>query len=103
MQVEPTAPGDKQCSFNLSVGTQALTVLVRTYNNYLNNQSYVYPLNGTKISGIGDDARYTTTGSNGIATVKLGNNALEINVDFYTKPVDEPFVEGLARKATGRL
>jgi hypothetical protein len=92
----PTA----QCAFGLSVGSQGLSVTIKTRTDYENDPSYIFPQQGTAIAGIGDLAIISSAEQNaGGITVGLAKNAIDIHVDFYTKPVDTAFLTRLAKDA----
>jgi hypothetical protein len=97
-------PGTAQCAFGLSVGSQGLSVIVKTRTDYANDPSYIFPQDGTSVAGLGDLAIISTAQSHsGNATVRLGKNAIDIHVEFYTKPVDNAFLTQLARDAVARV
>jgi hypothetical protein len=98
------ASGTAQCAFGLSVGSQGMTVTIKTRTDYANDPSYIFPQQGTTVPGIGDLAVITSVQrSSGEITVRLGKDAIDIYVDFYTKPVDNGFLTTLARDAVGRV
>jgi hypothetical protein len=85
------------------VGWQGLSVVIKTRADYANDPSYVFPQPGTNVPGIGDMAVITSPQRTaGEITVKPGADALDIYVDFYTKPVDNAFLATLARTAVER-
>lgn len=90
------------CTFSPSVGVQGKGVSVTTHND--GDISYVFP-NATKgtVGGIGDVAVIEASGSSRKMSIKLGRNALVIEVGFYTQPPDEAFLIQLAKKAVARL
>ena len=112
-QTPTTGPvrGVAECSFNLSVGVQAKTVSIATHTDFPDDLSYVFPSQGTTpVPGLGYPAVLQTTDNHGsnstndsTLTVKLGTNALEIHVEWYTDPVDTGFVTQLAKAALARL
>jgi hypothetical protein len=96
--------GTAQCAFGLTVGSQGMTVYIKTRADYANDQSYVFPQQGTTVPGIGDLAVITSVRrSTGEITVRLGKDAIDIYVEFYTKPVDNAFLTTLARDAVARV
>jgi hypothetical protein len=98
------ASGTGQCAFGLSVGSQGMTVTIKTRTDYANDPSYIFPQGGTTVPGIGDLAVITSVQrSSGEITVRLGKDAIDIYVEFYTKPVDNAFLTTLARDAVGRV
>ena len=95
--------GVAQCTYNLSVGSQGLQVSIETLNAYASNPAYIFPAPSSTIPGLGDLAVIETSNTNERRiTVKLGTNAIQVTVDFYTKPVDDAFVTQLAKDAVGR-
>jgi hypothetical protein len=97
-------PGTAQCAFGLSVGSQGLSVSIKTRVDYANDPSYIFPQPGTTVAGIGDLAIITSGQQHaGEITVRLGRNALDIHVEFYTKAVDNPFLIQLAKDAVARV
>jgi hypothetical protein len=103
--------GVAQCSFNLTVGVQGKEVGIRTYTNFPDDDSYVFPSVGTTpVSGLGYPAVLSTTNNHGpnssnnsTLTVKLGTNALEVHVEWYTNPVNIAFITKLTKTALSRL
>ena len=82
---------------------QGLQVSIETLNAYASNPAYIFPApSSTTIPGLGDLAVIETSNTNERRiTVKLGTNAIQVTVDFYTKPVDDAFVTQLAKDAVG--
>ena len=114
LQTTPTngpARGVAECSFNLSVGVQAKTVSVQTRANFPDDLSYVFPNQGTtQVPGLGYPAVLQSTNNHGsnttnqsTITVKLGTNALEVHVEWYTDPVNNAFLTQLTKAALARL
>ncbi len=114
LQATPTTGpvrGVAACSFNLSVGVQAKTVSVRTHTDFPDDASYVFPSQGTTpVPGLGYPAVLQSTNNHGsntvnqsTLTVKLGTNALEIHVEWYTDPVNNAFLTQLTKAALARL
>jgi hypothetical protein len=98
------APGVSQCAFTLHSGVQAWDVIVYTRDDYADDPSYIYPDQGTtSVPGLGYPAVVQTNGSVARITVQLGKNALQIDADFYTHPVDTTFVIQLAKDALGHV
>lgn len=105
------AQGVAECSFSLSVGVQAKAVTVKTRMDFPNDASYIFPSQGTTpVPGLGYPAVLQSTNNHGsnttnqsTLTVQLGTNALEIDVDWYTDPVNNAFLIQLTKAALARL
>jgi hypothetical protein len=103
--------GVSGCTFTLSAGVQAKTVSVRTHTDFPDDPSYVFPSQGTTpVPGLGYPAVLQSTNNHAsntvnqsTLTVKLGTNALEIHVEWYTDPVNNTFVTQLTKQALTRL
>jgi hypothetical protein len=86
------------------VGSQGMNVSIKTRNDYAYDPRYAFPSEGKKVTDIGDLALISPAQQNsGDITVKLGKNAIQIHVDFYTKPVNEAFLIALAKAAIARV
>ena len=97
-----------QCLFNLRVGVQGKQIGVRTLTDFGNNPAYIFPnADVTTVPGLGYPAVLNTHVSGSVhqstLTVKLGKNALEIHVEWYTDSVNNAFVTQLAKDALARL
>jgi hypothetical protein len=105
------AQGVAECSFSLSVGVQAKAVDIKSRKDFPNDASYIFPDQGTTpVPGLGYPAVLQTTNNHGsntvnqsTLTVKLGTNALEIHVEWYTDPVNNAFLTQLAKAALARF
>jgi hypothetical protein len=99
------APGAAQCTYERKVGATALNIAVWTRDDFAKDPSFVFPSTGTRVNGLGDVAYYQSSqaATRGQVWVRLGSNAIQVTVSLYDKPIDESFVEGLARKAVSRV
>ena len=112
-RIPATGPdrGVAECSFSLSVGVQAKAVSVRTRTDYPDDLSYIFPSQETTaVPGLGYPAvlqgtnhHRSNTVNQSTLTVKLGTNAVEIHVEWYTDPVNNAFLTQLAKTALARL
>ncbi len=97
--------GRAGCAFSLITGNQGKGISVSTLHDYANNAGYVFPSasQGKLIPNLGDQAILDRPQTSvGRITVKLGTNALEIEVEFYTDPINESLLTTLARSAIAR-
>ncbi len=109
--VPRTAAGVAQCSFNLKVGIQAKQVSIVTRQDFANDQSYIFPKDGTTpVNGLGypavvrsTDNHSSSSANRSSLTMKLGKNVLEIDVEWYTDPVNNAFLTTLAKAALARV
>jgi len=71
--------------------------------NYAHDPSYLFPSEGKRVAGIGNLAVITpTAAAHGEITVKLGQNAIEIDVVSTPGRVDDSLLVHLAKDAVSR-
>ena len=79
------------------VGGRSVQVILRTAADHDQNQALVKQMSAmakktpptvTSVSGLGDDAYYTTTGSQATFSVKKGNVGINVAVRVSDIPVD---------------
>ena len=98
------AAGTAQCAFERARGPQGDGVNVWTRANYAVDRSYVFPSVGRSIAGIGQFAVISPElAHRAEITVKLGANAIEIDIEFGNGPADDHLLVDLAKDAVSRV
>jgi hypothetical protein len=100
---EGPASGTAQCGYSRVAGNNVDLLSIWTRNDYARDSSYLFPIGGKVVAGIGDLAVLSPSESRtGTMTVKLGKDVLEIDVVSVTQPNDDPMLVHLAKDAVTR-